>query len=458
MPATGSDRLLSLLRQRQVATAAQLMGDAGISQPTLSRWLKATPGVVRMGRARATRYGLAHAIGAQGSRWPLYRLNAQARPELLGHLQALHGGKFLLESALPLPALTHDEFADGLYPGLPWFLNDQRPQGFLGRIFARRVAPSIAANPDVTLWTGDDIAHALLRFGADMPGDLVLGDAALQAAMAALLEPVEGIAVADISSTFTQLADAVLRGEVVGSSAAGEQPKFTTHLRDAQGQAQAVIVKFSERTDAPGGARWGQLLRCEALASDVLRQHGLPAADNQIHHADGRVFLSSQRFDRNANGGRYGFVSLAALDAAHYGHGRIHWWQFADQLQRDGWLDAENAHQLRILGWFGALIGNTDMHLGNAGLVLTDTRPLALAPAYDMLPMLWRPSTQGEVVPRVFTPVLPTPQQRDNWQHAAHMAVQFWQAVAQLPHMSQAFLDIATDAHTQVQQALQRFG
>jgi hypothetical protein len=34
-------------------------------------------------------------------------------------------------------------------PGLSWFLDDQRPQGFLGRAFARRVAEDIGAWPDL---------------------------------------------------------------------------------------------------------------------------------------------------------------------------------------------------------------------------------------------------------------------------------------------------------------------
>lgn len=455
--ASPADRLLPALRLRGVASAAQLMADLGISQPTLSRWFKATPEVIAIGRARATRYALAHTVGREGSRWPLYRLDANAQVHQLGHLQALHGGAFHLQPDVPLPALMQDEYADGLHPGLPWFLDDQRPQGFLGRSFARRVAAQIAANPDLNLWRADDVVLALLRFGADMPGDLVLGDAALQAAMTQRLDPEPAIAPEDITQVFPQLADAVLRGEVVGSSAAGEQPKFTARLQTADGHAQPVIVKFSERTEHSGGARWADLLHCEALAGDVLREHGLPAARSTVYQADGRAFLCSERFDRTAAGGRRGFVSLAALDAAHYGHGRIDWWTFADQLQRDGWLDADDARLLRLTGWFGALIGNTDMHLGNAGLILTDTRPLALAPAYDMLPMLWRPSAQGEVVPREFLPPLPLPRQREDWQQASRMARSFWQRAACGTTLSPAFrrvAEVASGTLTHIQERL----
>jgi hypothetical protein len=43
---------------------------------------------------------------------------------------------------------------------------------------------------------------------------------------------------------------------------------------------------------------------------------------------------------------------------------------------------------------FGQFIGNTDMHFGNLSFFVQDVmRPrFELAPIYDMLPMMWRPS------------------------------------------------------------------
>jgi hypothetical protein len=71
-----------------------------------------------------------------------------------------------------------------------------------------------------------------------------------------------------------------------------------------------------------------------------------------------------------------------------------------------------------VYGWFGVLIGNNDMPLGNAGALLADTRPPALAPSYDMLPMALRPAASGEVVERDYTLALPTPEYRDDWRAA----------------------------------------
>jgi serine/threonine protein kinase HipA of HipAB toxin-antitoxin module len=413
--------------------------------------------LVRIGKARASRYALGREVGRAGSRWPLFRITAEGQAEALGHLHALHGDRYLFVPQVPCPAFLHGEFANGLFPGLPWFLDDQRPQGFLGRAFARRVAGEIGAPPDLARWQADDILLALLRHGDDLPGDLVLGEQALQHALREIVQPANGIALTARTQAYPQLAEAALQGEDIGSSAGGEQPKFTATL-EQDGGARSVIVKFSERVGTPAAQRWADLLRCEQLAGQVLHDHGLAAAESEIVEADGRVFLQSTRFDRTPQHGRRGFVSLAALDGAYYGHGRIDWWQFASQLQRDHWLERDDAHRLSLYGWFGALIANTDMHLGNAGLMLGNTRPLVLAPAYDMLPMAFRPAGTGEVVERAYALVLPLPGEQDVWLQAAGMAQDFWQRVAQATSISAGFRHIAETACLQLDRAAQRLG
>ena len=447
-------RLESVLRTRGAQPASVLAGELGISQPTLSRLLaSAGERIVRIGRARASRYALAHSIARAGSHWPLYRISADGKPETLGELHALHRDEFFFEPQGARPALMHGDFATGLFPGVPWFLDDQRPQGFLGRAFARRIAGDIDAPVDPLIWRADDIVLALLRHGDDQPGDLVLGEASLRRALQNMLSPQGVVAVEDRAKRYPELADAALRGEDIGSSAGGEQPKFTVTLRGADGCVPA-IVKFSERVGVPAGRRWADLLICEHHAGHVLREHGLPAAQSELVEADARIFLQSSRFDRTSGLGRRGFVSLAALDAAHYVHARIDWWRFAPQLQRDGWLDADDARRLRLFSWYGALIANSDMHLGNAALQLRDLRPLPLAPAYDMLPMRFRPANSGEIVERRYEIALPTPEHQPDWHEAALMAHVFWRRIADDPRISNEFRAIAGDAGTLLQRAL----
>lgn len=454
----GDSRTIQLedrLRMQGAQTAAQLAAALDVSQPTISRAIAdAGDRIVRIGRARATRYALGRDIARAGRQWPLYRIDPAGHAHRLGALHALHGGGFHFESSLPLPALLYGEFSTGLFPGLPWFLDDQRPQGFLGRAFARRVAVDIGASPELARWQADDTILALLRYGDDQPGDLVLGDAALQRALQQALDPADALSIADRETEYPRRADAALRGEDMGSSAGGEQPKFAVRLREGDDYVSA-FVKFSER-DTPAGRRWSDLLRCESIAGETLRAHGQDATRAEIVEADGRTFLQSTRFDRTAALGRRGFVSLAALDAAYFGHGRIDWWRFAPQLLREGWIDADSARRLRLLGWFGALIANSDMHLGNAALILSDARPLALAPAYDMLPMHFRPASSGEVVQRDYAVILPTPEFREDWRAAATMALDFWNRVADEARISGEFRAIAGGAAAALGHAMAR--
>ncbi len=456
MPDPRLDDLDAVLRRTGPATAAEVAAALAISQPTVSRLMAAAGDrIVRTGNARATRYALARDLARHGHAWPVHRINADGRAETIGRLQSIHGGGFVFSAQPPQPALMHGAFATGLYPGLPWFLDDQRPQGFLGRAFARRVAGDIGAPADLARWGSDDVVLALLRHGDDAPGDLVLGDAALQRALQQIVQPLDTTTVGERADAWPQRADAVLRGEDFGSSAGGEQPKFTATLALDEGWLP-VIVKFSERAGTPAAERWADLLRCEQRAGDILRRHGFAAAESCLFEADGRVFLQSTRFDRTPALGRRGFVSLAAIDGAFYGHARIDWTLFADQLARDGWIDTEAARHLRVIGWFGALIANTDMHLGNAALVLADARPLALAPVYDMLPMALRPAPSGEVVERRLDVPLPPPAARDDWRQAAAMALSYWLDIAEWNDLSAGFRRIAADAADGLRRAMDR--
>jgi hypothetical protein len=450
------DALLALLRVEGPAPAASLASSLGISQPTLSRLIaRAGEQVLRLGRGRSTRYALARPIGRNGSAWPLFRIDGEGRASELGRLHAMEGGGFWFETEARGSALVHGDFREGVFPSFPWFLDDQRPQGFLGRLFARRVAEDLGTPLDPALWKSEDFVLALLRHGSDGPGDLVLGETGLQQALQSILAPAETLPMGARAARYPQWAEDVLRGDPVGSSAGGEQPKFAITLREGQA-LRPVIVKFSEAASAPSARRWSDLLVCEHLAGEALRNHGIPAAESELLEAGGRRFLQSARFDRTPVLGRRGFVSLAALDAAFYGHGRVDWWRFGQQLDKDGWLSPEDARRLRVTGCFGDLIANTDMHLGNAGMHLADARPLVLAPCWDMLPMAYRPAATGELVPREYQVLPPTPAQREDWSTAARAALEFWRRAAEDGRISKAFRGICAKAGKTLAEAARR--
>lgn len=447
----------ALLRSQGLCSAADLAMALGVSQPTVSRLIASMgPRILQIGRARATRYALTRDIARAGSRWPLYRLDDNGTAQRMGILTALHSDRFHFEAELALPAFLHGQFQNGLFPGLPWFLDIQRPQGFLGRSFARGVAADIHVPPDLARWKPEDVLLALLRHGEDEAGDLVLGEHCLQLAQMAMLSP-QGVIKADGRlEHYPRLAEEALQGDIVGSSAGGEQPKFTATLSDGD-DYRTVIVKFSDRIDTANGRRWADLLRAETVAGRILQAHGIPSARCTAFEAGGRIFMESTRFDRTAVLGRRGLIHLAAIDAAFYGHGDPRWQTFADELERDNWIDTGDADALRVIGWFGDLIANNDMHAGNIGLHLSDQRPLRLAPVYDMLPMRFRPSANGEVVAREYEVRLPLPEQRSDWRRAAVMALDFWQAILDDPDISGDFQRIAEKAKQTLGNAARRF-
>lgn len=442
-------------------TAAELASAAAISQPTVSRALAdLEPALVRIGRARASRYALAQPIGRAGHEWPLYRITPSGQPDLLGRLHSLHGGWFL-EATRPLPLYQHGEFADGLYPDVPWFLDDLRPQGFLGRAFVRRYAVDLDAPADLNRWQAEDVVTALLRQGNNLPGDLILGDQALETALTnAMFAPPDTLIPTELREFhYPALAEQAEAGEIAGSSAGGEQPKFTTELTLPDGERRSVIVKFARHNpDNVAARRWTNLLACEHLANRVLSERGIESANTAIIDSGGWRFLESERFDRSPQGGRCGIVSLRGLDAAYVGSDPGDWLGSAAELSRQGLIAASDAERIARLHLFGRFIGNTDMHSGNLSFRVEPDDPQArLAPVYDMLPMYYRPGAGGEVHERPHDPPLALGDV-ERWRWAADAACAFWREVSMYERISPAFRTIAQENLRRVEQARQRFG
>jgi hypothetical protein len=449
------EHIRATLRVNGDLSAAELRASLGtnISQPTLSRLLADLAAeLIVVGKGPRTRYALRRSMRGVGERWPVFRITESGTSEKLGELYALHQSQFYFKNEIPCDWLR-EAFQDGLFPDLPWFLSDLRPQGFLGRALARQVAPIFLCDPDPRSWSSDLCLHALLAFGKDLSGNLVIGDTALAAAQTF---PATQRAVQ--LSQLPALAEQALRGEVIGSSAAGEQPKFgcwvtkveldlsqlaggevdkhPSQVAQRAVDKHACLVKFSPPINSTAGRRWADLLACEAIADRLLG-----GTSNTIDF-DSRRFLIAKRFDRVGEFGRRGLVSIGAPDTAYFG-GLDNWATCATRLERAGWLSNEDANKLRLRYFFGRAIGNTDMHFGNASLVFSTTLPMALAPSYDMLPMLFAPLANGEVLARNFA--MPTPSS-DPLQNQAHaLAQQFWTSVRSDVRISAEFVKVASD-------------
>jgi len=427
---TAAEAILAALGTR-VRSARELQEALGVSQSTVWRMLEdAGERVLRLGRGRASRYVAVRDIEGVGKALPLFRVDGEGRAEEIARLR--HGA----DDRWYVEALTDEDWlrghaGDGVYDDLPWFVQDLRPSGFLGREIGRRMARTLRLPPRPRDWNDTQLLTFLLHAGEIMPGDLVPGRGSASRA----LRPSEQV-VTHAETEYPVLAAMAAAGNPPGSSAAGEQPKFTAY----HAESGAVLVKFSPADDNAVARRWRDLLIAEHHALETLRDAGLPAARTRLLFSAGRVFLESLRFDRAGRSGRLPAFSLDVVDAEFTGAGGS-WYRASRALCDAGLLPPGDVDTVALLQSFGDLIGNTDMHFGNLSLAPA-ARGFRLLPVYDMLPMALAPR-QGEL------PSLDAfhPQLRENLPvdelHVRQLAARFWQAVAADTRCSDDFRELA---------------
>ena len=431
-----------------MARASALARHLGVSTPTVTAALARLGNeVLATGRGRASRYALRRDVGPSGSAWPLFRITPDGHPGRLGVLHALHGRRqcCYLQADRPLPLYMHGEFASGFYDDLPWFLMALRPQGYLGREFAQWYAHEIGAPHDPRLWQADDILLSLLHFGIDPLGDLVLNSEVMRIAWEYSTLP--GNPIADRTTIYVTLAQRTGSERRPGSSAAGEQPKFTSSFIQSEDLSEDVIVKFVQiDPDNAATRRWGNLLLCEEQALHLLAEYGIASARTEIVDVDDWRFLQSTRFDRTPQGGRIGLIALDALDAVYGGGVGNPWLPSAQELQRQGFIANDDVERIRLLDAFGRLIGNTDMHGGNLSFFVDiDSQVVRLAPVYDMLPMHYRPNESGSVRDEPFPLPAPDLGKTGTWSQAAALATKYWRRTASDARIEDGFRALCRD-------------
>lgn len=414
-----------MYRWQGVAASEDIQRELNLSQPTVSRILGAMirdGKILRVGAARQSLYLLPAPDAEVAIPVPIMRVDAAGDIHPFGQLTPLVGGRYCVE-------FSHGKHQ--ICGGLPWFLSDMRPQGFLGRLFSR-INPALNLDVNPLKWHDKDIVRALVSQGEDLPGNLLLGHKAFDQFLLTRGRKSHAVHVNDYSA----IAQRVMAGAAAGSSAGGEQPKFCATRADGT----AVIVKFSPLDDSPAAQRWRDLLICEHLALSILREHGHNAAVSTIIVED-RVYLEVERFDRaraGAGAGRIGMVSLEAFDNEYIGQLET-WDKTADRASRRGLLNESDARDLQRLEAFGRLIANTDRHHGNVSLIRLNNQ-WRLAPAYDMLPMFYAP-VSGEVIDRQYdiATLQPTLNTLSVWPDALKMAHVYWQRVRADERISAGF-------------------
>jgi serine/threonine protein kinase HipA of HipAB toxin-antitoxin module len=258
-------------------------------------------------------------------------------------------------------------------------------------------------------------------------------------------------------TVYPERAAAALLGEAPGSSAGGEFAKFTAVLAAPAG-VQHVIVKFSPADDSAASVRWRDLLIAEHHAPEALSGLGVAAAVSSVLICAHRVFLEVPRFDRLGAHGRHAVVTLAAIEAAPIGSGQPRWEAAAADLHRHGWLTDEDLARVRVLGLFGDCIGNTDMHAGNLAFLQSSPGALALAPAYDMLPMMFAPNRTGEIVARSLPVRPPAPGMEAPWRQALGAALGYWSRLSDDDRISEDFRRVCDASKQQLEALGERFG
>ena len=367
-----SDSIRLLLTNGPMA-ARQIVEKTGLSQPTVSRALAALGDeVLRLGSGPSIHYVLRDRSRSFASTL-IFRVSEEGLIRELGSLVPVRPDGFVIVQADGV--VLHSD-------GLPWWMYDMRPQGYLGRAYASTHAAvlGLPANPEH--WGDMDVMRALLAHGHDVIGNLLIGELARDR----FIEMPAPLPV-DREVAYPALAASTSAGDVPGSSAGGEQPKFC-----AYSEREHVLVKFSMPDDNPISERWRDLLLAEHLALSVL------GVETNVFDFGGQRFLEAPRFDRVGQFGRLGVFSLRALEAEFVGDASAPWPSLVRRLVADGHVHADAIAGAALLWAFGTLIGNTDMHAGNLSFISGHGRPYHLAPAYDMLPMGFAPRSGGALV------------------------------------------------------------
>jgi hypothetical protein len=153
------------------------------------------------------------------------------------------------------------------------------------------------------------VLRALTQFGVDLPGNLIMGEAAF-----ARFHTLPGRASrVDSALDYPRLADQAMQGAHPSSSAGGEQPKFCTSTA-----GRPVLVKFSSAGNSAVDQRTRDLLVCDAEYVGEM--------DN--------------------------------------------WAATANRMVARKLLTTLDARTLRLLEAYGQFIANTDRHYGNISLLI----------------------------------------------------------------------------------------
>ncbi len=417
----------------------------GVDPATVKRQAKAAgSAVLVLGRGKSTRYAAAANSLTGVVQLPLHWIDEDGRAHefaTLSHVAPDHTHVYGAGTGLGINSTTRSDY--------PWFLAPLKLRGYLGRAARFRLG-AIVQNWDThpERWTLAQQLFASQASVLDHAGTILIGDDSLAVWQRSFAQAPYPDDEATLAKVYDQLAHDAMSGRVAGSIADGEQPKFSTRVVDAKGSVREVLVKFSPPRGTPFGERWNDLLHAEAIAADVLREHGFAAPNTRIIPSDKRTYFESARIDRIGAAGRRHLLPLYAVHAAFNPGAQQHWANSIAQLAAQKRIAYDAVATTQTLYAFGQLIGNTDMRFGNLGVIVESPREIAkgrftLAPCYDMLPMRFAPGAHSDLEYSAFNAELSAALPDTVAKIARTMAQEFWRRTSLSGTASGAFRDFA---------------
>ncbi len=378
--------------ESDVLTSRQLQAATGLGQPAVSRQIGLLGDrVVKLPNGRSPKYALTRNAFGSDDKIPLFVVDAYGNNTIAAYIRPLLIRGFFVELCPGGSPLLLGVDGTGVFDDLPYYLQDLRPQGFLGRQIASDLAARSTDFPtDPARWKAIHVGRYLISNGDDLPGNLQFGEVGLLR--------IRRAPIAYRRDDYPAIADAVMSGELAGSSAGGEQPKFTVYSKE---KSTYVIVKFSPVGSDAEARRWRDILITEYHATETLHAGSVPAAKVELVEKGDRLFLEAERFDRAGQFGRSSMISMQMVDAEFVGDG-ADWPTVMKNLVNQKLISPEHFHDSCVLWEFGYFINNTDMHLGNLSVGMVGS-VFSILPSYDMCSMGFAPA-RGVVKPFSFSP------------------------------------------------------
>jgi len=182
------------------------------------------------------------------------------------------------------------------------------------------------------------------------------------------------------------------------------------------------------------------------------QEAGVAASDTTIIDSGNQRFLEVVRFDRVNACGRRSLLSLSALDSEFVGLASRAWPDVTRALSAERVITEEAHASACLLYAYGCLIGNTDMHHGNLAFLSTQGRPYEIAPAFDILPMTFKPGSGGQITNTVQPVPLHSALTSNTWRPALGIAQEFLQRLQNDVRLSSDFMSClnALEEHLEI--------